>query len=352
MRSQAYFVGIDLHKELIQVCALDADGEKITEHRFPGGSLEQGQAVVMKVLSQWKDGGRFAVEALGMNRWLVNAMREQKMDVVVVDPVKLNLRMLGKKTDRRDAYELARRLWLGDIDRNAKTYYPDEERYGCRKVLRTRHKLVQVRQQLVNQARGLLNAYRIEAPKGELTSKKNLEWLERVELFGTLLTECLRSLGQALRSVQSSIDALTKRIEQEASKEEVFGLQENLEGVGPQTALTLVHELGDVKRFTSTRAVASYAGLAPRVANSADKAHHGKITKRGNSELRWILSEWAVRLMTRNELVRRWAAPLLRRMHKNKVRIALARRLLIGVYFMLRHGVAFSLERCLATKAA
>jgi transposase len=116
-----------------------------------------------------------------MNRWLVNAMRAQKMDVVVVDAVKLNLRMLGKKTDRRDAYEIARRLWLGDIDRNAKTYYPDEDRYGCRKVLRTRHKLVQVRQQLVNQVRGLLNAYRIEAPKAELSSKKNLEWLAGME---------------------------------------------------------------------------------------------------------------------------------------------------------------------------
>jgi transposase len=351
MTDQAYFVGIDLHKELIQVCVLNAGGEKIAEHRFPGGTLDQGHAVV-NVLNQWKEGGRYAVEALGMNRWLVNAMRVQEMNVVVVDAVKLNLRMLGKKTDRRDAYEIARRLWLGDIDRNAKTYYPDEEQYGCRKILRTRHKLVQVRQQLVNQARGLLNAYRVAAPKGELYSKRNLEWLAHVELSGKLLTDCLRALGQALSSIQSSIDALTSQIKEEASKEEVSGLHENIEGVGPQTALTLVHELGDVSRFTSTRAVASYAGLAPRVANSADKAHHGKITKHGNSEIRWILSEWAVRLLTRNPLVQRWAAPLLRRMHKNKVRIALARRLLIGVYFMLRHGVAFSLERCLSTKAA
>lgn len=351
MTDQAYFVGIDLHKELIQVCVLDADGDKVKEQRFPGGTLEQGLAVV-KALSEWKDGGRYGVEAIGMNRWLVNAMRQEKMDVVVVDAVKLNLRMLGKKTDRRDAYEIARRLRLGDIDCNAKTYYPDEGQYGCRKVLRTRHKLVQVRQQLVNQTRGLLNAYRVAAPKGELYSKRNLEWFAQVELSGKLLTECLRGLGQALRAVQASIDALTLRIKEEASKEGVSSLHENIEGVGPQTALTLVHELGDVSRFTSTRAVASYAGLAPRVANSADKAHHGKITKRGNSEIRWILSEWAVRLLSRNPLVQRWAAPLLRRMHKNKVRIALARRLLIGVYFMLRHGVAFSLERCLSTKAA
>lgn len=350
MTSQAYFVGIDLHKELIQVCVLDGRGEKVTEQRFAGGTLEQGHAVV-NLLGQWKVGGRYAVEAVGMNRWLVNAMREQKMDVVVVDAVKLNLRMLGKKTDRRDAYEIARRLWLGDIDRNAKTYYPSEEEYGCRKLLRTRHKLVQIRQQLVNQVRGLMNAYRVAAPKGELTSKKNLERLARIELPAELLTQCLRGLEQSLRSVQGSIDVLTLRVKEEASSEEAASLHENLVGVGPQTALTLVHELGDVSRFTSTRAVASYAGLAPRVANSADKAHHGKITKRGNCELRWILSEWAVRLLAKNPLVKRWAAPLRRRMHKNKVRIALARRLLIGVYFMLRRGEPFSLERCLATRA-
>ena len=93
--------------------------------------------------------------------------------------------------------------------------------------------------------------------------------------------------------------------------------------------------------------MAKYAGLTPRVANSADKSHHGKITKGGNQDLRWILSEWAVRLMARNGRVQKWAAPRLCRMHKNKVRIALARRLLIGVYFVLRRGVTFDLGRCL-----
>jgi transposase len=118
MRSQAYFVGIDLHKELIQVCVLDDRGERVAEQRFQGGSLEQGLAMV-EFLKQWKKGGRYGVEALGMNRWLVNAMQERRMEVVVVDAVKLNLRMLGKKTDRRDAYEIARRLapvlGLGDV---------------------------------------------------------------------------------------------------------------------------------------------------------------------------------------------------------------------------------------------
>lgn len=349
MRKQTYFVGIDLHKEIIQVCVLDGDGKILRELRIRGATRAHGDTVV-KMLLEWSSGGRYAVEAVGMNRWLVNAMLAHKMDVVVADPVKLNLRMSGKKTDRRDAYEIARRLRLGDIDRNAKTYYCDEHRYGCRKILRTRHQLVNIRQQLVNQVRAMLNAYRIEAPKGELVTHKNLDWLKNLELANPALSFCIGHLVQNLRMAQESIEAFDKQIQAEASKEEIAPVHETIEGIGPQSALTIVHELGDVNRFASPRAVASYAGIVPRVANSSDKAHHGNITKRGNAHLRWILNEWAVRLLTRNELVQRWATPHLRRMHKNKVRTALARRLLIGVYIMLRRGEPFSLERCLAVR--
>ncbi len=117
--------------------------------------------------------------------------------------------------------------------------------------------------------------------------------------------------------------------------------------VGAQTALTLIYELGDVARFKNARAAASYAGLVPRVANSADLSHHGPITKRGNVELRWIVNQCAVRLLATHSLVRRWAEPRRKRMHKNKVRTALARRLLVAIYSVLRNGEVFSMERCL-----
>ena len=121
--------------------------------------------------------------------------------------------------------------------------------------------------------------------------------------------------------------------------------------MGPQTALTVIAELGDVGRFRNARRAASYAGLVPRVANSSDTSHHGPITKHGNAELRWILNQLAVRLLTQHPLVRRWAAPFLRRMHINKVRTVLARRLLVGLYVVLARGEVFSLERCLGVAA-
>ena len=83
--------------------------------------------------------------------------------------------------------------------------------------------------------------------------------------------------------------------------------------------------------------------------NSADTRHHGPVTKRGNQEVRWIVSQWAVRLLTRNVEVRQWARSRLRRMHMNKVRITLARRLVVGLYVSRNRGEAFSLTRCLAS---
>jgi transposase len=67
--------------------------------------------------------------------------------------------------------------------------------------------------------------------------------------------------------------------------------------VGPQTALTLPYELGDLRRFDNAKQGCAYAGLVPRVANFGDTQHHGRLTKRGNPAIRWIVSEWAVRLL-------------------------------------------------------
>jgi transposase len=51
-----------------------------------------------------------------LNRWFVNACQAMGLRILVANPSTLKLKRSGKKTDRRDAHELARRLWLGDIE--------------------------------------------------------------------------------------------------------------------------------------------------------------------------------------------------------------------------------------------
>ena len=345
MSRHQYFVGIDLHKLLLQVCVLDAEGDVVHEQRYRIDSLAEGLAVVQE-LSRWKH-ARYAVEALGLNRWFVNACQDAGFDIVVVDAMKLGLKRLGKKTDRRDALEIARRLRLGDLDRHAKTYFAPDDEYGLRKLERVRHDLVHQRQNQVNRLRAMLNSYKLASPDGVLYTAPSVAKLRAVRFPCADLNVCFQEWVKQMVATQGSINRMTARIQKLAKAPRIRTLQEMVPAFGPQTALTVIAELGDVSRFRNARAAASYAGLVPRVSASADKSHHGRLTKRGNPELRWILSQCAVRLMSQNDVVKQWAEPLLRRMHKNKVRMALARRLLVGVYAVLARGEVFCLRRCL-----
>jgi len=344
--TRSYSIGVDLHHCVIQICVLDERGERVAEGRIRYSTLDEGQQAVAW-LRRFAP-ARIAVEALGLNRWFVNACREADLDVLVADPRKLDLKKLGKKTDRRDAREIARRLWLGDLDRMARTYYPSDVEYGRRKLLRVRHRLVQMRQQTINQLRGMLNAYQIPAPQGALYTGPSRQRLASVALPVAELQQAFEALLAVLERLQAQIQALTRAVEEWATSDSaVAALRDTLPSIGAQSAATLLVELGDARRFGCGRAVAAYAGFVPRVGQSADQAHHGAMTKQGNPELRWITSQWAVRLLTRDPLVRQWAAPLRRRLHANKVRMALARRLLVGVWLTLSRGVAFDLRRCL-----
>ncbi len=343
-----YYVGVDLHKTVIQVSVVDSQGRPVRGGNFSlrGDSVESARPLFRRLRSM--KSVEVAVEAIGVNRWFVDECRRLRIPVIVADPTKLRLKESGTKTDRRDAAELARRLFLGDLARHAKTYYPADCEYGHRKVLRSRHFLVQVRQSMVNQIRSLLNAYRLEAPRGTLYTGPSLVRLRSITMANAELQEVLDTFLDELEHLQESIRRLDRCVKDQASQPKAQLLQEMVPSVGPQTAATILAEFGDVRRFTGPRQAAAYTGLVPRVNNSADRVNHGRLSQKGNRELRWIFCQMAVRLLARDPLVEKWAKPRLRRMHKNKVRVALARRLAVGVYHVLRTGEVFDLKRCLA----
>lgn len=341
-------IGVDLHKEVAQICILDERGEVIREDRFCCNDEPSRKHLIDELLA-YQSTGRCCVEAIGMNRWFVQRLQEQGMEVIIADPSKLNLKMHGKKTDRRDAREIARRLFLGDIESYAKTYFCTDEEYGWRKLVRIRLHLIHIRQASINQLRGMLNAYGMgERFPGVLYGKKHLEKLKEVRFEIPTLEQSFRSLVDVVRSIQVQIDNLDEELQIEVQKnEKLYPLME-LSGLGALSVCTMVYELGEVSRFKHSKAVAAYVGLVPRISQSADKAHHGRITHRGNRQLRWIFGQWAIRLLSRDALTQSWAATFLKRMHKNKVRTLLARRLLVGIYKMLSTGEVFCLKKCLA----
>jgi transposase len=168
----------------------------------------------------------------------------------------------------------------------AATYYPSDVEYGYRKLLRVRHKLVQMRQQAINSIRGLLNAYLIPAGRGALYTARGRERLRSCRLPTLAMQAAFDALVHSLDALQEQVHQLDRQIESVAREPAVTAVQDTLPQIGAQSAATLFYELGDVRRFRSTRAVAAYAGLVPTVIQSGDKAHHGRLTRQGNRELR------------------------------------------------------------------
>ncbi len=107
-------------------------------------------------------------------------------------------------------------------------------------------------------------------------------------------------------------------------------------GVGPITALAFALVIGPWERFACSKQVASYLGLIPREDSSGDRQRLGHISKQGNALLRWLLVEAAHGAVRSQPDWRRKFTRLAMRREPQVARVALARKLAVRLYWMLR----------------
>lgn len=110
-----------------------------------------------------------------------------------------------------------------------------------------------------------------------------------------------------------------------------FHLLKSVWGIGPILALTIIYEIGDIKRFESVQKFASYARLVKCKAESAGKSYGTQGNKIGNAHLKWAFSEAAVLYLRGNKKAQHYLLTLQKRMSKAKALSALAHNL--GVVF-------------------
>jgi transposase len=203
--------------------------------------------------------------------------------------------------------------------------------YGDRKLVRTRRDLMKLRLHLSNQIGAMLRAYNLSPPARTLHSKSGIKGLLAMRLVNEQLTLCLHETAHALAAMAASVAALQAGIEKRVDADPLLhAALTRRPSLGALSTLTMVSELGDVHRFRNAKAAASSGVMVPRVYQSADTAHHGRLPKRGNRGLRFILGQWAVRLMATNELAAARGQRRRKRLHVNKVWMAPARKLYPG----------------------
>lgn len=126
-----------------------------------------------------------------------------------------------------------------------------------------------------------------------------------------------------------------------------------IDGVGRVTAEAIVTALDDARRFENARQVSAYAGLTPRQYQSGETDRRGRITKRGPRLLRTLLVECAWISLRYNE----WSRVTYERIHggkrvrRKKAAVALARKILVVAWAMLRDGSDYDPSKLLPRPA-
>ncbi|MGH7890153.1 MAG: IS110 family transposase, partial [Thermodesulfobacteriota bacterium] len=123
-----------------------------------------------------------------------------------------------------------------------------------------------------------------------------------------------------------------------ANQDKEIQMLMTIPGIGEITAMTYQAEIFDPTRFTDSRKVGAYLGMTPTQYSSGETQKQGRISKCGNSELRFLLSEAALVVLTRSKKwsrLKAWGLRLMRKKGVKKACMAVGRKLAVIMHRML-----------------
>ena len=216
----------------------------------------------------------------------------------------------------------------------------DKEHGQLASLTQTRDTLVKLRTALKNKINNMLSARGLNLAKEALGSEKKLN--EVLELpFDEIVRIELRVIVEQIRSLNKSIADLEKTIGEEGSKLEGHQGLSSIKGIGKITGAILLSVIGDVNDFADEGRLASYFGIVPRVSNSNETEHSGRIHKRGTKLGRTALVQSALIAANYSPYLKRFYEQVKARRGAGKAIIALARKFLGIIYRTLKNKWVF-----------
>ena len=337
MRNGNRWVGVDLHRRRSQIAIIDEHGELTLSRRIvndPG---------TFKELLGDPDGTHVALEATYGWEWLADLLEEAGYGVHLAHPLRTRAIAAARvKTDAVDAPTLAHLLRTGLLP---EAYIAPPELRDLRELLRHRVVLTNMRSAVKNRVHALLARQGIRPEQSDLFGKAGREFLGALELPEGSRRR-LDSLMSLIGDFDREITATTREIDQRAKTDERVPVLCQIPGIGRYTAMLIIAEVGEVKRFPTPRHLCAWAGVTPTVRSSDGKARLGHISHQGSTILRWALTEAAQKIPTGGGPLRAMFERIAKRRGRSIAKVAVARQILTLCYYGLRDGEI----RCLANQ--
>jgi transposase len=280
---------------------------------------------------------RVGIEATGSMQWFVNLMEELGIECLVGHPAKIRAAEPRKqKHDRRDADLI---LTLLAENRFPAIWLPSRELQDMRALLRHRHQWVRMRTRVQNALQGIALANGLRRGPA-LWTQAGQQAIAALPL-SPHATYRRNELQAMYRKFETEIEKLNQRVEQQAGERSGARLLMTHPGVGPITALATDVFLGDPTRFADSKDLASYVGMIPGEYSSGKRQRLGGLTKQGNPLLRFLWGEAAIHAVRRDPELKHFYHRKLIQKGLGKARAAVARKLGIRMWIMLRDRIEY-----------
>jgi len=280
-----YYCGIDLHARNCVLCVIDAKGHPVAEAKLPN---EWGQ--LLDFLSPYGPDLHIAIESTLNWYWIVDGLQEAGYDVHLAHTLGLYMISGAKvKTDRRDAFKLAKYLRLDELP---EAYiYPSDQR-PLRDFLRRRIGLVEIRTSCYTSLRIQLMRYNLNTMNAPELKQLAIEDINALPLPGELQDYCAMLL-ERIDILSGQIHYMDDYLKAVTVADPLYQHLLTVPGIGYTLALTIYYEIGEIRRFASARRFASYCRLVPALAQSDQTTRKGRGKKQGNRYLKWAFTQAA-----------------------------------------------------------
>ncbi len=335
------FIGADLHKKTITFCVVEqVQGKTRVKHRQRIRCREIDR---IEEFLRAQGPHQLVVEATIGYEWFAGLAERFSERVVVAHAGKLRvIAESTRKTDKVDAFVLAEFLAKDMIP---EAWRPTPRVRQHRALIRRRCKVQSRITSIKNTMHGILTRYNADQDNlFSVLGRKQAGKLKLLEQDRWVLDDLWEDLDQNVERLKK----VDRRLAEFAAtapvaEREARAVLASIPGVGPVTIETVLAELGDWRRFRNADAVVSFAGLDPGVRESDGRRKDLRLTKAGSPLLRWIMIQLAHRMKRMTARWRRLFDQLQRRVGKKKATCAIARRLLLVIYAMLRDGRAYQM---------
>jgi transposase len=313
-----WHVGIDLHRKTVVFAAISDAGEVRPPVRFDCSQVSEIAGAFEKLRPF-----RAVIEATRAYRWLFKLLSPLGT-VLLAHPFRLRAMVQRRsKTDRVDAQLLANLLRINQIPL---AYIPTDEQQMLRDVTRQRARLTQSETQTKIFLRWLLARHNMQPPYTCPFGPRGLYWFSR-QNFGEVDNSIRDELLARLAHYRKEIGAVDDRLRSLRSLYPQAEALMELHGVGLYTALVIVAEFGDVRRFRRAKQAGAYTGLTARTDQSGSHVYRGHITRQGSPFLRHVLIQAAMKIVHKDVGLANFHTRIRKRSSAKIARVATARKL-------------------------